>query len=107
MLQDFVQTVVASRNKVYIDTFENLSKYKIEKQNTRVRTTGSSDNFTVTLTNDLPEVFDVPITLAIGDLSIDQHEILPLKGKIWSTYADKKNLYVTVDPRGSFSVKRK
>lgn len=107
VLQDFVQTAVASRNKVYIDTFENLSKYKIERQNTQVRVTGSSDNFTITLTNDLPDVFDVPITLAIGDPSLDQYEILPLKGKIWSTYADKKNLYVTVDPKGSFSVKRK
>jgi peptidoglycan/xylan/chitin deacetylase (PgdA/CDA1 family) len=107
VLQDFIQTVVASRNEVHIDTFENLSKYKIERENTRVRITGSSDNFTVNLVNDLPEVFDVPLTLAIGDVSTDQHEIIPLKGKIWSTHADQDNIYVTVDPKGSFSIKRK
>ncbi|HEY5745498.1 MAG TPA: polysaccharide deacetylase family protein [Chryseolinea sp.] len=105
--QDFIQTVVASQNDVYIDTFGNLSKYKIERENTRVRITGRADNFTVSLDNDLPEVFDAPLTLAIGDLSTDHHEIIPLRGKIWSTHADEDNTYVTVDPKGSFSVKRK
>src|SRR5882762_2538497 len=58
VLQDFIQTVVAARNEVYIDTFGNLSKYKIERENTQMRITGRSDNFTVNLDNDLPEVFD-------------------------------------------------
>ncbi|AYB31496.1 polysaccharide deacetylase family protein [Chryseolinea soli] len=107
VLQNVVQTVVASRNDLYIDTFENLSKYKIERKNTEVRITGSADNFTVTLINDLPEIFNVPLTLAIPNLSADQPEIVPLKGKIWSTRTDKRNTYVTVDPEGSFSVKRK
>lgn len=107
MLQDFVETVVASRDKVYVDTFENLSKYKIEKENTQARVTGGSDNFTVNLVSDLPEVFDMPLTIDIGKLSPDQHEIVPLKGKIWGTSTDGKNTYVTIDPKGSFSVKRK
>jgi peptidoglycan/xylan/chitin deacetylase (PgdA/CDA1 family) len=107
VLQDFVQTVAASRDEVYIDTFENLSKYKIERENTRVRVTGNSDRFTVSLVNDLPEVFDAPLTVAVGDISMDQHEVVPVKGKIWSTHADEKNIYVTVDPEGSFLIRRK
>lgn len=107
-LQGVIATVKSRNDKVFCDTFENLAKYKIELQNTRISAiTDEQGGYALRLTNNLPPQFDYPLTVAVSGLNPDNYLVSPDEGKIVDTFTDDGTIYVTIEPTSSFFVKRK
>ena len=63
-LLDFLKQ---NESQIHLDTFENLAKYKIERENTQLIISKDGNGQMVELRSSLdPEVFDVPLCIVLG-----------------------------------------
>jgi peptidoglycan/xylan/chitin deacetylase (PgdA/CDA1 family) len=99
---------VTPQEDIYIDTFERLGKYKIERINTKVHVANVDGEIVVQLTNDLsPDVFDMPLTLLLPGLSLDKYEVVSDGSFTPVAYEKDGRLYVDVPAQSTFRVRKK
>jgi len=101
----FLDYVTSHTDSIHVDTFENLSKYKIEASDSHLSVERLDDRrFIVKLRNELPtSVFDYPLTIVVRGLSNASERIQPYQHKIEVTpVQDGAN--VKIPPNGSFII---
>lgn len=108
LFMEFIATINAHKDEVFCDTFENLAKYKIESQNTKIDiATNEQGDFIIKLTNKLPEQFDYPLTVAVSGLIPEQYMVIPNEGIILDTSIQTGTIYITLSPTSSLLLRRK
>jgi len=100
----FLTYVKTHADSIHVDTFENLSKYKIELTDTQLRMERISDGYIVTLNNELPpEVFNYPLTISIRGLKNAKEIIKPNHFSLELKTTDNGAI-VKISPHGSFII---
>ena len=108
LLSQFIDVVVSHSDYLHVDTFENLSKYKIERCNTHIDIRRANDDFIITLSDDLADdVFNYPLTVSITGIDMSNREILPSGGNEISSFSMDGYTYVTLSPGTSFIISGK
>ena len=101
----FLDYVTSHSDSIHIDTFENLSKYKIEANDSHLSVERLDDRrFIVKLRNELPTtVFDYPLTIVVRGLNNASQRIQPYQHKIEVTPTEN-GANVKIPPNGSFII---
>ncbi|MBT1712215.1 polysaccharide deacetylase family protein [Fulvivirgaceae bacterium PWU5] len=99
---------VTPNDDIYIDTFERLAKYKIERINTRLHVTNTDGDIVVQLSNDLPQdVFDMPLTVSIPGVSLNEYQVVSEANTAPIAYDGDGRLYVETLSQSTFRLRKK
>lgn len=99
---------VTPNDDIYIDTFEHLAKYKIERNNTRIHVTTVDGDIIVQLTSKLPSaVFDMPLTVSVPGISLDEYEVISNTDPQAMAYDKDGRLYMETHPQSTFRLRKK
>ena len=62
---------------LYVDTFGNMSKYKIEKKNAKIRVEYKENSLLIHLKSDLDNnLFDIPLTMVVWDRAFSDYKVV-------------------------------
>ena len=103
----FVNCLSKYKNQVFIETFENLAKYKIESENVSVSFAKLDDYYRVQLDTDLPEVFNYPLTILIFDIDESQFSFQTELGTPIAIRKNGNSILLTISPRSVFFIRPK
>ena len=84
LLTNILEYVKENESKIHLDTFENLAKYKIERENTQLIISENGSGKVVELRSSLdPEIFDLPLCVVIhGQGNSRSLKVSALKGSV-------------------------
>lgn len=104
----FLTAVDMYKDSLHIDTFENVAKYKIESEYTKVKISKGGPGYTVHLANNLPnEVFNYPLTISVCNLNPDDYTIQSVAGESIPMHVEESLTYFEILPGTSFVIKMK
>jgi peptidoglycan/xylan/chitin deacetylase (PgdA/CDA1 family) len=99
---------VVPNHDIYIDTFSQLAKYKIERINTRIHVTNVNGDIVVQLSNDLPQdVFDMPLTVSIPGVSLNDYQVVSNTDPLSAAYDKDGRLYLETQSQSTFRLRKK
>ena len=101
---DFVKE---NESKIYLDTFENLAKYRIERENTQLVFSKDANGQVVELRSSLdPEIFDIPLCVVLGGQgNSGSLNISATKGNVTSR-SNGTDMFVYARPNSAFVITR-
>jgi len=107
VLKESLDIALSKKDSVYIDTFENLAKYKLESKVTKIRMhEDENGKYFFKLSTTLPMIFDMPLTISVSGLD-PNHYSISSEDSIYNYTAADRKIFVTLKPRSSFVLTRK
>jgi peptidoglycan/xylan/chitin deacetylase (PgdA/CDA1 family) len=101
---NFLEYITTHSDSIHVDTFENLSKYKIEASNTKLHIEKIDNQYVVTLKSSLPShVFNYPLTVTIDGLKNAIDRILPNHHEM-EVFPFENGARVKIAPNASFII---
>jgi len=107
VLKESLDIAISKKDSIYIDTFENLAKYKLESRATKIRThEDKNGRYFFKLTTNLPMIFDMPLTVSVSGLD-PNHYSISSEDSIYNYTTAHGKIFVTLKPRSTFVLTRK